>query len=350
MHLNFGTPVDSLDNSASRPPHSHSDVSPSQLLFLQRFASDNIPPAPGPSTLPHLPPFPMGSSPLPLSSPTPAEPLPHLDPQSKGEVFDNNDLDEEEDNLPSRSTYSSARVSGRRRGLPPVLEEEEAIDPVLMWMSAKLRGKQKAIELSSPREWTDEDDDGKGQVDFDVNGNNDGYEEGVNATVVSGKWPRTSESSDHHDSPSIQPASKPSQKSAKDFKAGSTESQSTAQQADRDPDNLEDIESRQGKFQVEDIHEAHHAAESFDQALQKIAQKAGHSEAALRRAISLNVKTPHNCNMWNIFQHYATAEDGLKIQKEEGQSIAEFMTILCDAYQRILDRPDEEKEPVLMQL
>ncbi|KIK64672.1 hypothetical protein GYMLUDRAFT_56717 [Collybiopsis luxurians FD-317 M1] len=227
MCLNFSTPVDSLKNSASCLPHSYSDVSPSQLLFLQRFASDNIPPTPGPSTLPHLPPFPMRSSPLPLSSPTPVEPLHRLDPQSKGKVFDNNDSDEEEDNLedlPSWPTYSSARVSGRRRGLPPVLEEEEAIDLVLMQMSAKLRGKQKAIELSSPREWTDEDDDGKGQVNFNVNGN----EEGVNATVGPGKWPQTSEGSDHYDSPSIQPASNPSQKSAKDFKAGSMESQSIA--------------------------------------------------------------------------------------------------------------------------
>ncbi|KIK64443.1 hypothetical protein GYMLUDRAFT_240985 [Collybiopsis luxurians FD-317 M1] len=323
MRLNFDTPVDSLENSASHLPCSCSDVSPSQLLFLQRFASDDISPTPGPSTLPHLPPFPMGSSPLPPSSPTPAEPLHHLDPQSKGEVFDNNDSDEEEDDLedpPSWPTYSSAKVLGRRRGLPPVLEEEEAIDPVLTQMSAKLRGKQKAIELSSPGEWTNEDDDRKGQVNFDVNGDNDGYEEG------------------------------PSQKSAKDFKAGSTESQSTTQQADRDSDNSEDIKSHWGKFQVEDICEAHCAAEPFNQALQKMAQKAGHSEAALRRAISLNVRTPHNRNLWNIFQHYATAEDRLKIQKEEGQLITKFMTILCDAYQRILDCPDEEKEPVLMQL
>ncbi|KIK64670.1 hypothetical protein GYMLUDRAFT_240640 [Collybiopsis luxurians FD-317 M1] len=93
--------------------------------------------------------------------------------------------------------------------------------------------------------------------------------------------------------------------------------------------------------------EARLAVESFDQTLREIAQKAGHSEVALKNAMGLTMKNPRNHNMWNIYQHFATAEDGLNMQKDEGQSAAEFTAILRDVYQRTLDLPERERDEVL---
>ncbi|KIK51685.1 hypothetical protein GYMLUDRAFT_251822 [Collybiopsis luxurians FD-317 M1] len=90
--------------------------------------------------------------------------------------------------------------------------------------------------------------------------------------------------------------------------------------------------------------------ELFDQTLREIAQKAGHSKVALKSAMGLTMKNPHNHNMWNIYQHFATAEDGLNMQKDEGQSAAEFTAILCDAYQRTLDLLEKERDEVLASL
>ncbi|KIK54696.1 hypothetical protein GYMLUDRAFT_249222 [Collybiopsis luxurians FD-317 M1] len=95
------------------------------------------------------------------------------------------------------------------------------------------------------------------------------------------------------------------------------------------------------------LQEARLVVELFDQTLQEIAQKAGHSEVALKNAMGLTVKNPCNHNMWNIYQHFATAEDGLNMQKDEGQSAAEFTAILCNAYQRTLDLQEKERDEVL---
>ncbi|KIK64883.1 hypothetical protein GYMLUDRAFT_240822 [Collybiopsis luxurians FD-317 M1] len=44
------------------------------------------------------------------------------------------------------------------------------------------------------------------------------------------------------------------------------------------------------------------------------------------------------------------AEDGLNMQKDEGQSAVEFTAILHDAYQRTLDLLEKERDKVLASL
>ncbi|KIK64509.1 hypothetical protein GYMLUDRAFT_241060 [Collybiopsis luxurians FD-317 M1] len=344
--------------------------------ILEGFATKDVSPTPGPLTWHLFSTMPLASSPLPPSSPTPAglsvQPRQTGYTISKqgveGEEYEG-DWEEEEDEAeeetlpPPPFPKRCVKTNGQR--LPPVQqgEEREELSPPL-----KICTKDTEQHLSSQQEQEQDippplppskltKGKGKGRCLSPVQEDNDDgddsdSEERHPRRPAQHSPPRQPppNASGSRNPKSTNTPKEPSNQSG-ESSGGSQQCPPTSGDKERSSDeegsHPENSDRHQGKFHTETLQEACLVVESFDQTLREIAQKAGHSEVALKNAMGLTVKNPHNHNMWNIYQHFAMAEDGLNMQKDEGQSTAEFTAILCNAYQRTPDLLERERDKVL---